>query len=401
MLLPPILSEIVDGRWRPGIGDPTVVGWLTVAAYLVAAFACGWAAFREPSTDGRASQEARGVLAGARDLDGLARNQQATRPPELRDGGRSPALDEGGTSIRIVGAIKSPSSGWSWWRASACSPGSSGPRADRSGIAVRPWSGWLSILGFVVIRAASFHHVDMLLASRLGGLKWNWILEVERDHRRRRLGLRVCLKRKSQSPRRRILTIIFSLIRDRDNRREDVAIQSAERRKDPLRPGHLGAAVFMSAIDDPISALTIDDVGPCRPGVCRALRRHLLVRQRQLVVPQSGPLLGPDVHPARPAGPDRLRQQHRHADARPRPDRDRLEALPSQAQEPDQRPEARRGDRPLDLLAAVHPELLAPDARPQRPAPGRADRLAQAPIWGSRTRRPPCRCRPGSRPSSG
>ena len=33
-------------------------------------------------------------------------------------------------------------------------------------------------MGFVVIRAASFHHVDALLASRLGGLKWNWILEL-------------------------------------------------------------------------------------------------------------------------------------------------------------------------------------------------------------------------------
>ena len=36
----------------------------------------------------------------------------------------------------------------------------------------------LFILGFVVIRAASFHHVDAFLAARLGGIKWNWILEL-------------------------------------------------------------------------------------------------------------------------------------------------------------------------------------------------------------------------------
>src|ERR1700733_11930900 len=48
-----MLSEIVDGRWRPGIGDPTVVGWVTVVAYLVAALGCGWAAFKEPTTDSR------------------------------------------------------------------------------------------------------------------------------------------------------------------------------------------------------------------------------------------------------------------------------------------------------------------------------------------------------------
>jgi hypothetical protein len=34
------------------------------------------------------------------------------------------------------------------------------------------------ILAFVVIRASSFHHVDVLLASTLGGLRWNWILEL-------------------------------------------------------------------------------------------------------------------------------------------------------------------------------------------------------------------------------
>jgi hypothetical protein len=34
------------------------------------------------------------------------------------------------------------------------------------------------VLGFVIIRAASFHHVDALLAARLGGMKWNWILEL-------------------------------------------------------------------------------------------------------------------------------------------------------------------------------------------------------------------------------
>jgi hypothetical protein len=39
-------------------------------------------------------------------------------------------------------------------------------------------AGMLFILGFVVIRAASFHNVDAFLAARLGGLKWNWILEL-------------------------------------------------------------------------------------------------------------------------------------------------------------------------------------------------------------------------------
>ena len=38
--------------------------------------------------------------------------------------------------------------------------------------------GMLFILSFVVVRAASFHHVDAFLAASVGGLKWNWILEL-------------------------------------------------------------------------------------------------------------------------------------------------------------------------------------------------------------------------------
>ncbi len=47
-----LLAAVEDGRWRPGIGDPTVMGWVTVAAYLVAALGCGLAAWREPMPDG-------------------------------------------------------------------------------------------------------------------------------------------------------------------------------------------------------------------------------------------------------------------------------------------------------------------------------------------------------------
>src|SRR5262245_10609472 len=42
-----LLAESVDGGWRPGIGDPTPMGWATVVAYLLAAVACGWAAVED------------------------------------------------------------------------------------------------------------------------------------------------------------------------------------------------------------------------------------------------------------------------------------------------------------------------------------------------------------------
>lgn len=34
------------------------------------------------------------------------------------------------------------------------------------------------VLGFVLIRASSFHHMDRFIGERVLGLRWNWILEI-------------------------------------------------------------------------------------------------------------------------------------------------------------------------------------------------------------------------------
>ena len=34
------------------------------------------------------------------------------------------------------------------------------------------------VLGYVLIRAISFHHFDHFIGGRVLGLKWNWILEM-------------------------------------------------------------------------------------------------------------------------------------------------------------------------------------------------------------------------------
>jgi hypothetical protein len=41
-----ILSVIVNGHWRPGIGDPTFIGWFITAAYLITSVFCGICAWR-------------------------------------------------------------------------------------------------------------------------------------------------------------------------------------------------------------------------------------------------------------------------------------------------------------------------------------------------------------------
>jgi len=34
------------------------------------------------------------------------------------------------------------------------------------------------LIAFVLIRAASFHHIDRLITSSIFGFRWNWILEM-------------------------------------------------------------------------------------------------------------------------------------------------------------------------------------------------------------------------------
>ena len=47
-----------------------------------------------------------------------------------------------------------------------------------------PLSTWFALLGtilvvgFVLIRAASFHHIDRFIGTTIFGFRWNWILEM-------------------------------------------------------------------------------------------------------------------------------------------------------------------------------------------------------------------------------
>jgi hypothetical protein len=41
-----------------------------------------------------------------------------------------------------------------------------------------PLFGFVVLLVFVVIRAASFHHVDQLINFRMGAVRMNWVLEL-------------------------------------------------------------------------------------------------------------------------------------------------------------------------------------------------------------------------------
>ena len=177
MFAPTMLAVVVEGRWQPGIGDPTVMGWVTVAAYLAAAIACQRAARREPRPDGtRRTRPAAFWLVLAGFMVALGINKQLDLQSLVTQIGRDViagldlyrqrrALQAG--FILAVGLVCAVALVAFVWAAK--------PLLHRRWPALL---GMLFILGFVVIRAASFHHVDAFLAARVGGMKWNWILEL-------------------------------------------------------------------------------------------------------------------------------------------------------------------------------------------------------------------------------
>ncbi|MBN2314054.1 MAG: hypothetical protein JXM79_09000 [Sedimentisphaerales bacterium] len=48
-----VLAILVKGQWKPGIGDPTILGWVTTIGYFIASGLCGAYAIYERRTSDR------------------------------------------------------------------------------------------------------------------------------------------------------------------------------------------------------------------------------------------------------------------------------------------------------------------------------------------------------------
>lgn len=160
------------GRWAPGIGDPTVMGWLTVLAYLGAATLALVNLLAARRT--RLPWIYWAVVAALMAL--LALNKQLDLQTWFTQLGRDLALAQGWYAQRRIvqagfivvlacGAASVSVLLWHRWR--------------------RHWQGYrLSAVGvtlllaFIVIRAATFHHIDEWLGWGLAGLKLNHLLEL-------------------------------------------------------------------------------------------------------------------------------------------------------------------------------------------------------------------------------
>jgi hypothetical protein len=194
------------GSWSPGIGDPTVAGWITVFAYLVTAYLC-WRVFRRirDREPGAKLLQKKAAAIAVWLLALLGRGQRlAALPVALRSGalwwglavvllllGINKQLDLQ-TAFTETGRILAFQEGWYRNRrvvqvAFICCVGLAGIWGFVATLRLMRGNqrhlrgvllGTIFLICFVAIRASSFHHVDLLLGHRLGGLKINWVLEL-------------------------------------------------------------------------------------------------------------------------------------------------------------------------------------------------------------------------------
>lgn len=166
---PCMVAAIEDGRWVLGIGDPTPMGWATVAAYLLASATCLlWA---RPPGPGRSLPivvaTLMAMLAINKQLD-----LQSLFTEAARDLVKSLGLHEDRRELQaifigaVVVAMASALGGLAWTQRR---------RWREVGLALL---GLVLLSGFVLVRSASFHNVDHGLGEALGGVKFNWILEL-------------------------------------------------------------------------------------------------------------------------------------------------------------------------------------------------------------------------------
>lgn len=171
------MNQGLIGNWSPGIGDPSLAGWLTVLLYGAAAWTV-WRLLREWTEPPRHSARYekwfwRMLFLG---LVMLGINKQLDLQSALTEIGRIMADKQGWykhrgqvqmafiAGITMLGLTLFAATLNLIWGA---------PSATFWGLL-----GGAGLVVFVIIRAASFHHVDAFLGHQVSGLQVNWIAEM-------------------------------------------------------------------------------------------------------------------------------------------------------------------------------------------------------------------------------
>lgn len=163
-------------RWRPEIGDPSTMGWITVVAYGLAAFTCALAALRTGRSPGTARGSRPLWLLVALFMAFLCLNKQLDLQSLLTDIGRVLAWRQGWYEDRrefqklfIIALL-----GFSMVSAAF--------------LLLRYHTFWkrhlllatglVFLTTFIAVRAVSFHHFDAFLNWSAAGVRMNWLFEL-------------------------------------------------------------------------------------------------------------------------------------------------------------------------------------------------------------------------------
>jgi hypothetical protein len=163
-------------RWRPGIGDPSFMGWFTVIAYVAAGAASAVAALRSPALHDAAKNPRLlwGSVSALMLL--LAVNKQLDIQSLFTDIGRAIAKSQGWYGQRRTVQF--------WATIGIGAAGSIAFLALFLLLKDQFRQHWLLLTGivflltFIVMRAASFHHFETILDLRLRSVRLNWAFEL-------------------------------------------------------------------------------------------------------------------------------------------------------------------------------------------------------------------------------
>lgn len=161
------------GQWRPGIGDPTFMGWFTVFSYFLCAAVTLSIYYLNRTHDKRV---ARFWLVAGVAMVLLGINKQLDLQTLMTEVGRQIFRARGWMEMRRTvqfwfiigfGCLSLALFGWFTIRYRAW--------FSRFRLA---FIGLTFLLAFVFIRAASFHHFDAFRDMSIAGVRMNWVMEL-------------------------------------------------------------------------------------------------------------------------------------------------------------------------------------------------------------------------------
>lgn len=172
-----LLAATTEDGWRPGIGDPTIMGWLTVAAYFIVAVLC-LRAYKtaRPPTIFDSGAITRIWLGLGLLFIALGTNKQLDLQSLLTQMARAIVREAGWYEHRrqlqaafIIALVLGGSMAiiWLFWLTRHA--------LKTYGLAL---AGAVFTITFVIVRAASFHRVDEMLGWTMLGVEMNWALEL-------------------------------------------------------------------------------------------------------------------------------------------------------------------------------------------------------------------------------